>query len=127
VERILLSILLQPLSGISHLCHYREDYDVIKPTYGNIISLYGYDKISSFLSKIKTRMLTWKLFLFQAKFIRSLSPESLKSKYGSVLDIDGTILQSFSKKKREPISVLTVSIKENLVSNYQRVMLVVFL
>lgn len=127
VERILWSILLQPLLGISYLSHYRDNYEVIQKTYQDILPLYGYDKISSLLSKIKTRMLTWKLFLFQASFIREQSPDLLKSKYGSVFDIDGTILQSFAKKKKGLISDLTGSIKESPVFNCPQVILAVFL
>ena len=97
--RLLMSVLLIPLSGIEFLSHYEDSYQEIKELYEADFPLYGRDKIAEALGKVKTSMLAWKLLLFQAHLLKTHQSSLLNMDESHVLDIDGSVLKSFSSIK----------------------------
>lgn len=102
--RLLMSILIQPILGISYQQDYRDQYPAIKPFYASWFQVYGTDKIRDYVSWITNSMLAWKILLFQAKLVRTQSPHLFEVSNGSpalgkVLDIDGHTIKSSSSQK----------------------------
>ncbi len=97
--RLLMSLLVIPLSGIEFLSHYEECYQEIQGLYEKDFPLYGRDKIAQALGMLKTSMLAWKLLLFQAHLLKTHQSSLLDMEASHVLDIDGSILKSFSSVK----------------------------
>ncbi|MCP4764372.1 MAG: transposase, partial [archaeon] len=97
--RLFMSILIQPIIGIEFQSHYRESYSEIKKNYSSWFQTYCPDTIHEYINKITSSMAAWKLFLFQAKLVKSQCPELLSSPEGKILDIDVTTMKSCSSKK----------------------------
>lgn len=102
--RLLMSILLQPLLGITYQQDYRDCYPDIKSFYASWFQVYGADTIRDYVSRITNSMMAWKLLLFQAKLIRTQAPQLFEvsngqSALGKVLDIDGHTAKSSSSQK----------------------------
>ena len=102
--RLLISILIQPVLGITYQQDYRDRYPTIKSFYASWFQVYGADKIREYASRITNSMMAWKLLLFQAKLVRTQAPHLFaasngQSAVGRVLDIDGHTITSSSSKK----------------------------
>lgn len=102
--RFMMSILIQPLLGITYQQDYRDQYPVIKPFYASWFQVYGADTIRDSVSRLTNSMLAWKLLLFQAKLVRTQAPQLFAasngdSASGQVLDIDGHTITSCSSHK----------------------------
>jgi hypothetical protein len=102
--RLFMSILIQPLLGITYQQDYRDCYADIKSFYASWFQVYGADKIRDYVSRITNSMMAWKLLLFQAKLLRTQAPQLFeasngKSAVGKVLDIDGHTVKSSSSQK----------------------------
>lgn len=102
--RLLMSILIQPVLGITYQQDYRDRYPAIKSFYASWFQVYGADTIRDYASRITNSMMAWKLLLFQAKLVRTQVPQLFEasngqSALGKVLDIDGHTIKSSSSKK----------------------------
>jgi hypothetical protein len=102
--RLLMSILIQPVLGISYQQDYRDRYPAIKSFYASWFQVYGADKIRDDIARISNSMMTWNLLLFQAKLVRTQTPHLFEaangcSASGNVLDIDGHTITSSSSQK----------------------------
>jgi hypothetical protein len=102
--RLLLSILIQPILGITYQQDYRDRYPAIKSFYASWFQVYGIDTIRGYVSRISNSMMAWKLLLFQAKLVRTQAPQRFEASNGSsasgkVLDIDGHTIKSSSSQK----------------------------
>lgn len=97
--RLFMSLLLIPISGIEFLSHYGECYQEIRELYQGHFQLYGRDKITEVLEKLNSSMFAWKLLLFQAHLLKKHQTSLIDMDASHVLDIDGSVLKSFSSVK----------------------------
>lgn len=102
--RLFMSILIQPILGITHQQDYRDRYSAIKSFYAAWFHVYGADTIRDYVSRLSNSMLAWKILLFQAKLVRTQSPQLFEVSngppaLGKVLDIDGHTIKSSSSRK----------------------------
>jgi hypothetical protein len=102
--RLFMSILIQPVIGISYQQDYRDQYPAIKSFYASWFHVYGADTIRDAVSRLSNSMLTWKILLFQAKLVCTQSPHLFEVSngppaLGTVLDIDGHTITSSSSQK----------------------------
>jgi hypothetical protein len=102
--RLLMSILIHPILGITYQQDYRDRYPTIKPFYASWFQVYGADTIRDYVSRISNSMMAWKILLFQAKLVRTQSPHLFEVSngppaLGKVLDIDGHTIKSSSSQK----------------------------
>lgn len=97
--RLMISLLLLPISGIEYLQHYGECYQELQELYRGQVPLYGRGKLVETLESLDTSMLAWKLLLFQRQLLKQHQSRLLDTESSKVLDIDGSCLKSFSSKK----------------------------
>lgn len=97
--RFLMSILIQPLSGIEYLSHYQEAYPSLQKKYGSYFEMYGSETLASGLKRITTSMASWKLLLFQSYWLKNEGASLLNGQGPSTLDLDASSLISFAKLK----------------------------
>ena len=102
--RLFMSILIQPILGITHQQDYRDQYSAIKTYYAAWFQVYGPDTIRDYVSRLSNSMMAWKVLLFQAKLVRTQSPQLFEVSngppvLGKVLDIDGHTITSSSSQK----------------------------
>jgi hypothetical protein len=101
--RLLMSMLTQTMLGLDSQQAYREIFPDLKACYAPYFSLYGTDTLTAALRTISTSMAAWKMGLFQARLVRTHTPQLLEPHkdfgVGRVLDVDGLTLRSRSRLK----------------------------
>jgi hypothetical protein len=101
--RLLMSMLTQAMLGIDSQQAYREIFPELKAFYAPHFLLYGTDTITASLGRISNSMAAWKVGLFQARLVRTQTPQLLEPPQdfgvGRVLDVDGLTLRSRSHTK----------------------------
>jgi len=102
--RLFMSILIQPVLGITYQQDYRDRYPALQSFYASWFHVYGVDTIRDYVRRISNSMMAWKILLFQAKLIRTQAPQLFEVSngppvLGKVLDIDGHTITSSSSQK----------------------------
>ena len=62
-------------------------------------TLFCVDRLRDILLLVPGSMITWKIFLLQRRLVDQYAPSLYNGKYGKILDIDGSVLVSYSKKR----------------------------
>ncbi|MCP4453306.1 MAG: hypothetical protein GY809_17745, partial [Planctomycetes bacterium] len=75
--RLLMSMLTQAMLGVDSQQAYREIFPDLKALYAPYFSLYGTDTITAALRRITNSMAVWKVGLFQARLVRTHTPQLL--------------------------------------------------
>lgn len=97
--KFIMSLLVMHLSGVERISHYEACHkDSISAISGHFQILRA-KKLRLLLSQVPGTMLTWKMLLLQRRLVDENSKEVLNGKYGSVLDIDGMSMVSYSKNR----------------------------
>jgi len=94
---LLMTLLVVHIGGFECISHYQNHYSSCLAVINENFTIYCADRLRQILMLIPGSMITWKIFLLQRRLVADYAPSLCESKYGSVLDVDGMALVSYSE------------------------------